>query len=284
MDGVFAPHGAGVRFHAAPDLTTAEVADALATIEPRLRRLLERRGLGDGDDSGAPDTWAEEAPALAGIAAASVQGVAALGTRAGARVRRLGDAAEDDEPSALGRGHARQHGFDLPAGVLIPAGQRERLERLCRYARPAQYDGRRPGAARTEAPVVGWDHASAVRPGRTAGPARGDHAAAADQSAARSRRAGAAGGVAIRGGRARALAGRQPSGLDGGGHTRGRPTQPRPSAAGRPALGRTHAADIRLRRAGVSALRRASATDRPDRTRQGDSTDRAASGPAHASR
>lgn len=45
---------------------------------------------------------------------------------------------EEDVPSALGRCHARQDGFDLHAGVLVPAGQRERLERLCRYAlRPA---------------------------------------------------------------------------------------------------------------------------------------------------
>ena len=54
MDGVFAPHGPGVRFHAAPDLTTADVADVLATIEPRIRRVLERLGFGDGDQSARP--------------------------------------------------------------------------------------------------------------------------------------------------------------------------------------------------------------------------------------
>ena len=70
---------------------------------------------------------------LAGIAAASVQDVVALGDRAGAPVRRLGTQAEEDETPALGRCHARQDGFDLHAGVLVPAGQRERLERVCRY-------------------------------------------------------------------------------------------------------------------------------------------------------
>ena len=30
--------------------------------------------------------------------------------------------------------HARQEGFDLEAGVKVPADQRDRLERLCRYA------------------------------------------------------------------------------------------------------------------------------------------------------
>ena len=52
---------------------------------------------------------------------------------AGARVRRLGKQAEEDETPALGRCHARQDGFDLHAGVLVPAGERERLERGCRY-------------------------------------------------------------------------------------------------------------------------------------------------------
>ena len=139
LDGVFAPDGAGVRFHPMPPLTAADVADVLATIAPRVRRLLERRGFGDSDEGGgAPDAWAEDAPVLAGIAAASVRGVVALGNRAGARVRRVGNPVGEDAPSALGRCHARQDGFDLHVGVLVPAGQRERLERLCRYAlRPA---------------------------------------------------------------------------------------------------------------------------------------------------
>ena len=135
VDGVFAHNGTRVRFHATPDLTTADVADVLATVAPRVRRLLERRGFGDSDESSAaPDAWAEDAPVLAGIAAASVRGVVALGHRAGARVRQLGGSVEQDEPAALGRCHARQDGFDLHAGVLVPAGQRDRLERLSRYA------------------------------------------------------------------------------------------------------------------------------------------------------
>jgi hypothetical protein len=42
----------------------------------------------DRDDGGLLDEWADEAPLLAGLAAASVQGRVALRLRAGARVRR----------------------------------------------------------------------------------------------------------------------------------------------------------------------------------------------------
>lgn len=42
----------------------------------------DRRGLGDGDDDvSAPDAWADEAPVLVGLAAASVQGTVALQRR-----------------------------------------------------------------------------------------------------------------------------------------------------------------------------------------------------------
>ena len=72
---------------------------------------------------------------LVGLAAASVQGRVALGSRAGARVRRRGAPwAGATDPSGLGSCHARHNGFDLHAGLCVPADQRDRLERLCRYA------------------------------------------------------------------------------------------------------------------------------------------------------
>ena len=136
MDGVYAADGAGdVRFYPCEYGDDAGVGPLLATIQRRIEALLIRRGVPDGSDGfDAPDRWAEEAPALAGLAAASVRGVAALGARAGAPVRRWGDAIDAPDPPALGRWHARQYGFDLHAGMAVPAAARDRLERLCRYA------------------------------------------------------------------------------------------------------------------------------------------------------
>ncbi len=136
LDGVFArDHAGALSFHPTPHLTTLDVAEVLATVEPLITRRLQRRGLGPGaGEADAPDPWIDETPVLAGLAAASVQGTIALGPHRGARVRRLGDAAEPVETSTPGHCHARANGFDLHAGLIVPAGQRERLERIVRYA------------------------------------------------------------------------------------------------------------------------------------------------------
>jgi hypothetical protein len=136
LDGVFARNRAGtLNFHPVARLIALDVAEVLATVEPRIKRLFDRRGLGDGDDDGsAPDAWANEAPVLAGLAAASVQGTVALGPHRGARLRRLGDPPDEGETRAHGSCHVRANGLDLHAGLVVPAGQRERLERVCRYA------------------------------------------------------------------------------------------------------------------------------------------------------
>jgi hypothetical protein len=135
LDGVFAVDESGVAFHPMRRLTRADVAGVVALIARRVERLLERRGLAGGaESSGAPDLWSEEAPVLAAVAAASVEGRVALGPRAGARVRRCGDPPEEVAPMTLGPCHAHVDGFDLHAGLVTRAGQRDRLERLCRDA------------------------------------------------------------------------------------------------------------------------------------------------------
>jgi hypothetical protein len=60
-------------------------------VEPRLRRLLDWGGLPGGDhgghaEDGGVDPWADEAPALAGLATAAVQGITALRRRPGTRL------------------------------------------------------------------------------------------------------------------------------------------------------------------------------------------------------
>jgi hypothetical protein len=128
----------GVAFHAAPRLTTLDVAEVLAAVEPRLRRLLDCGGLPERDhgasaEDGGVDRWADETPVLAGLAAASVKGLVALGRDPGTCLRRLGHSREAGETPSLGPCHVRWNGLDLHAGLVVPAGQRERLERVCRY-------------------------------------------------------------------------------------------------------------------------------------------------------
>ena len=135
LDGVFTNGGDGVRSHPVRRLTREDVAEVVADVARRVARLLERRGLaGDTESGEAPDVWSDEAPVLAAAAAASVEGRVALGPRAGARVRRGGDPPEDVTPTRVGPCHAHADGFDLHAGLLVRAGHRDRLERLCRYA------------------------------------------------------------------------------------------------------------------------------------------------------
>jgi hypothetical protein len=127
-------HADTLEFHPAPAPRDAEVAEVLATIRHRVRRLLGRRGLEPSDDATGPaDRLAEESPVLAGIVSASVQGRVALGSRAGARVRRLGQEPDAEAVTPRGPGQAHLEGFDLHANVWVSANDRAGLERLCRY-------------------------------------------------------------------------------------------------------------------------------------------------------
>ena len=144
IDGVFVSEAGGLAFAPAAALCDLDVAEVLATVVPRIHALLVRRGYADDEGgSGAPDTFAEAAPALAGMAAAAVQGTTAMGERAGVRTRRCGEALDHAGASPLPRCHASQDGFDLEAGVRVRADERDRLERLCRYVlRPPLADER----------------------------------------------------------------------------------------------------------------------------------------------
>ncbi len=146
LDGVY-EGGAScpTRFHALDPPDTDDVARVLAGTARRIRRRLEF--LGAEADEGAEDRLAEDEPLLAMLTAASIRSRIATGPEAGSPWRRLGDrvdAIADDEqeegvePGAgMPKRCVRQGGMSLHADVAVPARDRQRLERLCRYvARP----------------------------------------------------------------------------------------------------------------------------------------------------
>ena len=123
------------RFSPLPPPSAEEVARVLAGTARRIRRRIERRAADDAD------ALARDEPLLALLAAASLQTRIATGPEAGSPWRRLGDRVEPhagsrDDPDASPR-VPRFGGMSLHADVCVPARDRARLERLCRYvARP----------------------------------------------------------------------------------------------------------------------------------------------------
>ena len=138
LDGVYRDVEGEPTFHAAPPPTDDDVRSIVETTAHRVIRLLEKRGVLDGDTL---DPLVDESPVLAGMTAASVQGMVATGDRAGFRVRRvLTDPAEAVRTGEL---CYASRGFSLHAATRIPAGDKDGLERLCRYvSRPPLAAGR----------------------------------------------------------------------------------------------------------------------------------------------
>ena len=139
LDGVYetSPYGSP-RFHPLPPPDDAEVARVVGDVAARIARLLERRGLGPEADPADADPLSAKEPLLAQLYGASVASRIATGRRAGQRVIRLGDCIDPDSiPELDGNRCASAGGVSLHANVAVPARDRKRLERLCRYvARP----------------------------------------------------------------------------------------------------------------------------------------------------
>jgi len=138
LDGVYARSENGaLRFHPLPPPDDVEVERVARQVARRLARLLERRGLGD-DAAAGDDILATEEPLLASLYAASITSRVATGSRAGQRVLRMGDRIDaGDLPVLQGERCATVGGVSVHANVAVPARDRRRLERLCRYgARP----------------------------------------------------------------------------------------------------------------------------------------------------
>jgi len=139
LDGAYSQAGNGAPvFHPAEEPTDDDVRHVVETTAYRVIRLLERRGILDSDGL---DPLADESPVLAGMTAASVQGLVTTGDRAGMRVRRvLSDPADAVRTGGL---CYASRGFSLHAATRIDGHDRHGLERLCRYvARPPLAAGR----------------------------------------------------------------------------------------------------------------------------------------------
>ena len=135
LDGVYSrDDGTPTHFLPLPPPNADEVARVLAGTARRITRLLASRA--EGDD----DALARDEPLLAALAAASLRTRIATGPHAGQRWRCLGDRVEPQDADADLEASPRipQHeGISLHADVAVPARDRRRLERLCRYvARP----------------------------------------------------------------------------------------------------------------------------------------------------
>jgi len=139
LDGVYDDCGdARPEFHALGPPSDDELAGIAARIARRLARELTRRGLGPEEDPAAADPLASEEPWLAALAAASARGRQILGPEAGRPLLRLGDRVDPEDLPTGTPLCVRVAGVSLHGAVTVPARDRRRLERLCRYvARPA---------------------------------------------------------------------------------------------------------------------------------------------------
>jgi hypothetical protein len=141
LDGVYAgPAYNPGRFIPLPPPETEDVARVMAGTARRVMRLLKNREFENGDA-----TLATDDPLLAMLMAASIRSRIATGPEAGRPWRRLGDRVDPVESGETGVEAisgapprcVRQGGMSLHADVAVPARDRRRLERLCRYmARP----------------------------------------------------------------------------------------------------------------------------------------------------
>ncbi|MFM8780592.1 MAG: transposase, partial [Gemmatimonadota bacterium] len=137
LDGAFVSPSARLApsFQPAAPLTDADVAELVEQLARRITRYLERQGrLPRAHSPADADEPAEHDAALFDqLCAASVQGGAALAPESSRPIARLGQRRPPRPPPLPGSLCADRGGFSLHAKVLVPAGELERLEHLCRY-------------------------------------------------------------------------------------------------------------------------------------------------------
>ena len=135
IDGVYAEDEKGnLIFHPVPPPSDEEVGRVAARIARRIERLMIRRGLAPQCNSSEGEAIENTQPLLAELYGASSSGRIATGPRAGRRVVRVGDNVDLEELDVPAPRCASVSGVNVHANVCIPAHDRMRLERLCRYA------------------------------------------------------------------------------------------------------------------------------------------------------
>jgi hypothetical protein len=172
LDGIYIVNEKGevVFQHVAPP-SDAEVARVADRVYRRVKRLLERRGLGPQADPELADILQRDQPLLAELYGASISGRVATGPRADRRVMKVGDSVEwEDFAVPSGPRCAAVAGFSVHADVCVPAHDRMRLERLCRLCgapsggdRAPVRPARRQAALSPQAPMARRNHAHDFR-------------------------------------------------------------------------------------------------------------------------
>lgn len=131
---------AGPQFYSVPPPTDADVKRLVLSLAKRIFRKLKKQGYFYEDEEGnGVITEQDQGDFLSEIQAASVQSRVVMGERKHQRVRGLGGVLNGQAtPELKGSLCAQVNGFSLHAAVVCEKGEREKLEKLCRYiTRPA---------------------------------------------------------------------------------------------------------------------------------------------------
>ena len=128
LDGVYAEDDAGfLRFHQVGPPSNKEVKLVAGRIARRVEKLISRRGL-------VPEEEQPVQPFLAELYGAAVAGRVLTGRRAGQQAVRVGDLENGHGSGDISTPRcANVQGVGLHANTSIPAHDRVRLERMCRY-------------------------------------------------------------------------------------------------------------------------------------------------------
>ena len=132
LDGVYVrpPDGGALVFHALAVPSAEQITDVAARTARRIETILARHGR-KIDGSGESDVAEPhgEQLALAALCGAAAAGHGLTGDRAGEPLLRVVDPARGRKTERVGE----SRGVNVHAEVAVPAPDRARLERLCRY-------------------------------------------------------------------------------------------------------------------------------------------------------